>query len=291
MGLFRRNKRNEGRTLEPDAHLSPQTAPAAQDPGAQNIPRRLLSYRIANLQGIGTRQGQEDSFAFVNTVDVSKIREQGMLAVVADGMGGMRDGRLAGETTVNSVRASFTGFDYGESLQNQLCGALQTANDQVYRILGGSGGSTAVVCLFYQGHLYYASVGDSYLFLLHRGQLYRLNRLQTVFHSECADLIRHGSTDPSAPAANPERRALSQFIGMEYLDDIDCFRIPLHLEGEDVVLLCSDGVGDVLSESEIRDCLLLSTPNNTCIGLEKLILSKGRKYQDNYTALVIRCEY
>ena len=291
MGLFSGKKnRPEGVTLSPDTTagriaLTPETLSAAAGP------RRLLSYRVANLQGIGTRQGQEDSFSFANASDVNQIREKGLLAIVADGMGGMKDGKLASETTVDSIRATFDTFDYSADLSQQLCNALRVASDRVYGILKGMGGSTAVVCLFYDGYLYYASAGDSFLYLLHRGQLTRVNRLHTVFHEECASLIARGSFDPSGPSENPEKKALSMFVGIDELSDVDCFRIPLKLEGEDVLLLCSDGVGDVLSEQEIRESLSLSSPRTMCVALEQLIFSKARKYQDNYTALVIKCEY
>ena len=54
-------------------------------------PERLLSYQVANLQGIGTRERQEDSFAFVNALDVTEMRRKGLLAIVADVMGGLNN--------------------------------------------------------------------------------------------------------------------------------------------------------------------------------------------------------
>ena len=57
------------------------------------VRERLLSYQVANLQGRGTRERQEDSFAFANALDVTEILRRGLLAVVADGMGGLKDGR------------------------------------------------------------------------------------------------------------------------------------------------------------------------------------------------------
>ena len=56
--------------------------------------QRQLSYRIANLQGVGARARQEDSFAVANAMDVSQIREQGLFFAVCDVMGGMKDGKL-----------------------------------------------------------------------------------------------------------------------------------------------------------------------------------------------------
>ena len=64
------------------------------------VRERLLSYQVANLQGRGTRERQEDSFAFANALDVTEILRRGLLAVVADGMGGLKDGREVSQACV-----------------------------------------------------------------------------------------------------------------------------------------------------------------------------------------------
>ena len=71
----------------------------------------LLGYRVANLQGVGARTRQEDSFTVANAFDVVKIRDEGLLFAVFDGMGGMKDGKLASETAVSSMRDSFKAMD------------------------------------------------------------------------------------------------------------------------------------------------------------------------------------
>ncbi|MCQ4022115.1 MULTISPECIES: PP2C family serine/threonine-protein phosphatase [unclassified Ruminococcus] len=280
MGFFSRKKRK----IEPVTVLPTEIAQPIQI-------KRLLSYRVSNLQGLGSRQAQEDSFAFANSADVTKIREKGLLAVVADGMGGMKDGKLASETAIQSIRSDFDNFECNKDLPGQLCDTLYNASEKVYSSLEGEGGSTAIVCLFYDEKLYYASVGDSYLILKRNGQIYHLNRKHTVFNRDCADAIRNGDMDPSYLKLNPERNALTQFLGMDELSDIDCFKKPLSLESGDIVLMCSDGVGGVLSEQEISSCLNNPCPEAMCTAIEQNIVAKGRQYQDNYTALIIQCEY
>ncbi|MGN0498274.1 MAG: PP2C family protein-serine/threonine phosphatase [Acutalibacteraceae bacterium] len=280
MGLLSRLKRRK----EPLAVSLPPPAEPVEI-------KRLLSYRAANLQGMGSRQRQEDSFAFANVTDVTKMREKGLLAIVADGMGGMKDGKVASETAIQSIRSDFESFDYSEDLPVQLCNTLYKANEKVYALLDGEGGSTAVICLFYNEKLYFANIGDSYLMLKRNGQIYHLNRKHTVFRRDCAALIRNGKMDPSELRLDPERDALTQFLGMDEIGDIDCFKKPLKLENSDIVMLCSDGVGGVLSEEEINCCLNKSCPEAMCTALEQSVIAKGRQHQDNYTALIIQCEY
>ena len=73
-----------------------------KSPGKNKLP-----YLAANLQGIGARKSQEDSFAFANVFDAEQIEKNGLLFVVADGMGGMRDGKIASDTAVYSIKNDF----------------------------------------------------------------------------------------------------------------------------------------------------------------------------------------
>lgn len=258
--------------------------------GSSDVVRRL-SYRVANLQGIGTRERQEDSFAFSNALDVTGIRKKGLFAVVADGMGGMRDGRLASETAIAGLKKDFDGMDRNEDLAKQLCDSVFAAGDQVRRKLDGEGGSTVVACIFYQEQLYFASVGDSFLYLKRGRQLLRLNCAHNCKNQVYLETIRSGSMDPDRGRNHREKAALTQFLGMDGMDEVDFLRRPLPLQEGDILLLCSDGVGGVLEEQELARCLEEENPKKMCAAIEKGIVQKERSSMDNYTALVIQCGY
>ncbi len=251
---------------------------------------RPISYRVANLQGIGARQRQEDAFAFANVLDVVAIKNKGLLAIVADGMGGMKDGRLASDNAIEVIRSAFENLDYESDIFSQLKDALLSANERVYSLLDGEGGSTAIVCLFYDSHLYFASVGDSYLLLKRGPSLYLLNKLQNVQHEVYAETIRGGGFDPSIARSDPEKAAVTQYLGIDELTDIDGFVRPLRLRDSDVVMLCSDGVAGVLDEETMLRCLENPAPEQMTKELEEQIILRGLPYQDNYTALIIKCE-
>lgn len=252
---------------------------------------RRLSYRVANLQGLGTRERQEDSFAFSNALDVTGIRKRGMLAIVADGMGGMRDGRLASETTIASLKKDFEGMDRNGDLAKQLHDSVFSAGEQVRRALDGEGGSTVVACIFFQERLYFASVGDSFLYLKRGGQLLRLNCAHNCKNQTYLETIRSGSMDPDRGRNHREKAALTQFLGMDGMDEVDFLRRPLPLQEGDVLLVCSDGVGGVLEEQELALCLNEENPKKMCVAIENGIVQKKRSSMDNYTALVIQCRY
>lgn len=293
MGLFPWNRRPKKERPQPERAPGRTVQPLSENAGAEpGETGRLLSYQAANLQGLGTCEDQEDAFAFANALDVTLIREKGFLSVVADGMGGMRGGQLASETVVSSIRQDFGQFDCQSDMASQLRESVLRANEKVFALLSGEGGSTVVACVIYQERLYFASVGDSYLYLKRNGQLFRLNRPQNVLYEAYLQSIRAGTMDPNAADRNCEKAALTRFLGMEALEDIDLLRRPLPLLPGDVLLLCSDGVAGTMTDTQVLDCLARPAPKDMCAALEQLLKQRpADRYQDNYTALVIQCGY
>lgn len=250
-----------------------------------------LSYHGAQLQQIGTRSNQEDSFAFVNISDVTLMRTRGLLAIVADGMGGMKDGKIASEAAISRIRTAFENMDVASDIPAQLREFMVMANDDIFAALAAQGGSTGVICVFYNECLYYASVGDSYLMLKRGDSIYHLNRKQNMFTRVCLQQIREGSMDCTPARTHAEKAALTCFLGMRELRDVDYTLRPIPLMEGDVVLLCSDGVGGVLSEDQLKECLSAQTPEHMCRMMHEGVEAAGKRFQDNYTALVVRCEY
>ncbi|MCI9243059.1 MAG: SpoIIE family protein phosphatase [Lawsonibacter sp.] len=246
-------------------------------------------YRAANLQGLGARTGQEDSFTVAGAFDAAIVQEKGLFFAVCDGMGGMKDGRLASETAIQSLRQSFQAMDRSQDLAPQLERSVFQASAQVEALIGGDGGSTVVTGILYQDRLYYASVGDSFLYLLRGGSLLRLNAEQNLLHQKYLESIRAGNMDPLPLQGLPNGAALTGFLGMPGLDEVDCSVLPLPIDGGDVLLACSDGVGGVLSPEEVAKALQMPTPEEMCASLDAMIASYNRPHQDNYTAIVIQC--
>lgn len=246
-------------------------------------------YRVANLQGLGARTGQEDSFTVAGAFDAAMVQEKGLFFAVCDGMGGMKDGRLASETAIQSLRQSFQAMDRSQDLAPQLKQSVYQASAQVEARIWGEGGSTVVMGILYQDRLYYASVGDSFLYLLREGNLLRLNAEQNLLHQKYLESVQEGSMDPLPLQDLPNGAALTGFLGMPGLDEVDCSVLPLPIDGGDVLLACSDGVGGVLSPEEIAEALQMPTAEEMCASLEARIVSYNRPHQDNYTAIVIKC--
>lgn len=246
-----------------------------------------LRYRIDNLQGIGARTGQEDSFMLINALDERQYDAYGLMFAVCDGMGGMKGGKLASETALNSFRRFFAEMDRKGRIAMQLRKSVFDASYEVENLLKGDGGSTVVIGIILNEQLYFASVGDSYFYLKRDGKLYRLNREQNVCHQRYLENIRDGILSPGNCREDSEAAALTQFLGMCGFSEVDCTMRPMFLRKGDILLACSDGVGGVLDEKEIMGAL--DCPQEACRRLEQRILEHANPNQDNYTAVIINC--
>ena len=248
-------------------------------------------YRFGNMQGIGARENQEDAFAFSDVFDSETVKTRGALAVVADGMGGLQGGKTASETAVSIVRQGFSTLNMEVNIAEQLNAVINRAGREVEKAVNGKGGCTVIAVVIYQNNLYYSSLGDSYLYLKRGEYLVRLNRFHTVMTDALAELIEDGLMNPEEVVIHDNPAALTEFLGKNPQGKIDCFAKPFRLRYGDVLLLCTDGVGGTLNEQQLYKALSEETPYSMCASMEESIVSLRKRYQDNYTALVIQCTY
>ena len=241
----------------------------------QPAPRPVLE--LANLQGIGSREEQQDAFGISR---MARMEEDGLLAVLCDGMGGLAEGgRIAAETAAEMV-AMFPWEDDGAVPE-----WVRQRSGRVYQQFRGHGGTTLVAALLRGRSLSFWCVGDSDLFLLREGTLYELN-VRQEFKNDLVLRALEGAFPVEDAFTDPQAGALSEYIGKE---DVRCdyTYLPFSLQPEDVLLLCSDGVSDTLTLKQIREAMALP-PQDCCDKLEEEILAAGRPNQDNYTAIVMQ---
>ena len=241
----------------------------------QPVPLPVLE--LANLQGIGSREEQQDAFGISR---MARMEEDGLLAVLCDGMGGLAEGgRIAAETAAELV-AMFPWEDDGVVPE-----WVRQRSGRVYQQFRGHGGTTLVAALLRGRSLSFWCVGDSDLFLLREGTLYELN-VRQEFRNDLVLRALEGAFPVEDAFTDPQAGALSEYIGKE---DVKCdyTYLPFPLQPEDVLLLCSDGVSDTLTLKQIREAMALP-PQACCDKLEEEILAAGKPNQDNYTAIILQ---
>lgn len=246
--------------------------------------RRSGEITVEKLHEQGARSGQQDSF-FVSPAEDTA----GLLAVVADGMGGLTDGDKVSQAAVSAMAQ---GFYHAQGNPRQVLLQLAAqANAAVNRLLGEDGafqsGSTLIAGLIRDGAFHYLSIGDSRICLYRQGTLYQLNR-EHVYRNELYVRYVNGEETLEGAAGHPKAAGLTSFLGMGQLRDIDLPAEPVEVRPGDRFILMSDGVYNALSRKELASALDRGA-GKSAQALDQAIREKGYQNQDNYTAVILNC--
>jgi protein phosphatase len=226
------------------------------------------------------------------------IYAQDDLFIVCDGMGGHKAGEVASalavETIAGFIRRSaqdpeFTwpfGYDIRLSHEeNRLATAVKLANLVVHR--KGSSideytgmGTTVVAALVSRrrGQMAYTHVGDSRLYLIRDGATHQLTRDDTWAGQAWSE-------EPDA-AASAMKHVLTKALGAR--EDVDFETAAVPLRDGDIVLLCSDGLTNMLPDARIRDIVLARDPD-VAAGCQDLIAhANAEGGHDNVSVILVR---
>ena len=274
--LFRRSRPAESMPVQPAAEPD---APEETGP---------LAIRVANLQGIGEREEQEDSFAVLNATALAELSSQGLFALVADGMGGMEGGRQASEWAADFFVQLFRERDPKRSVPEWFYQSVHVVSDSVYRQFGGRSGTTLVAVHLLEDRLHWLSVGDSAIYLARDGGVFQLNREHTCLNQLYLQELEQPVIDKARAEQDEDARRLTSFVGIDRLAEVDLNLRPLTLKRGNALLVCSDGISGVLTPPELLEAMTLA-PKEGAELLEHMVLEKGVPGQDNYTGILIAC--
>ncbi len=262
----------------------PDKLPHTETPNAEKDMGKV-PFAIGKVHQMGTRDYQEDSFS-VSPAEM--YAANGLLMVLADGMGGLGGGDKVSQTAVTAMMNRFY-LTQGDGLY-QLLTLLGAANAAVNSMLGlnniGKSGSTLAAVLLKEGKLYYINVGDSRICLFRDGILYRLNRDHN-FRNELALRAVNGEGTLEDAWNHPKASGLTSFLGMGQIKYLDIPGEPVSLKKEDRVILMSDGVYNALTDEELIRCLERPALE-AAEAIHEAVEKKAWSGQDNYTAIVLQ---
>lgn len=241
-----------------------------------------MRIRYDTLQGIGARDSQQDSYG------VEQPSGDLLLAIVADGMGGLVNSGAISQTVADTLLEAYAPNETMPQSQ-QLLLLLRQALLAVQSSLAATAyesGTTLVFCIASTKGLSWVSVGDSRICLWRNGGLIQLNR-DHDFARDLAIMTLNDSYTFEEIAANPRRDALTSYIGKDTPKYVDYNAQPIALQKGDRIILMTDGVYRSLSEQELVK-LLKKPPHKACRKIQKAISKKGFSQQDNYTAIIMQ---
>lgn len=218
--------------------------------------------------------------------DRHMLAAKGALFVVADGMGGRAGGQVASQLAVQHLLQAYY-HDPMRSLEKSLVQAIRVANQQVYRYgqyypAYQGMATTLVAAVIRDQELIVAHVGDSRAYLARAGRFWPLTR----DHSWVAEMVARGALTPAEAANHPYRHVISRSVGPHPDVQVDVRR--MRLFAGDTLVLCTDGLSDLVTPAEIGWAAATLPPHQATHTLVDWANQRGGR--DNISALVVRAE-
>jgi len=197
-----------------------------------------------------------------------------VLLIVADGMGGHVAGEVASRIAINA--AASTDVDPAD----RVAAGNRAIREEVARDPGLDGmGTTMTLLQVEDGVATIAHIGDSRAYLLRDGELTQL----TEDHTVAAEYVAQGQLSPEEAASHPQRHMLLRTLGLTRFVNID--EVTVELESGDRILLCSDGLTEMVKDDAIAKTLLDGTPDEVVWELVEMANNAGGV--DNITVVVV----
>lgn len=233
-----------------------------------------------SLTDVGKRRKENQDYIFTSEKPIGNLPN---LFLVADGMGGHKAGDYASRYTVETI-CEIVERSLEKDPRIVLSQAIDAANEHIRKKsledanMNGMG-TTIVAATYLGGRLQVANVGDSRLYVV--GEAIRQI---TQDHSYVEELVRKGGLDRDSARNHPDKNIITRAVGAGDTVDIDFFSVMLK-PGE-LVLMCTDGLSNMLEDEEIR--MILEGQRDLVEKVESLINeANNRGGKDNISVVII----
>ena len=233
-----------------------------------------------SITDIGMRRSMNQDAMFTSEIPVGNLPN---LFLVADGMGGHNAGEYASSHAVETIVAVA-----GESVETDIAQILDQAIRKANQVLIEKAredvsmrgmGTTIVAAVIAENRLFVANVGDSRLYIVNQ-EMKQITR----DHSLVEEMVRLGGLDKETAREHPDKNIITRAVGAEPKIEIDFFEAVL--EEQDTVLLCSDGLTNMIEDEDIRR--IMKSQRDIAEQAEKLVeTANANGGKDNITVVVI----
>lgn len=237
--------------------------------------------RVSFMTDTGRTRSQNQDAVFATCEPIGCLSN---LFVIADGMGGHNAGDYASRKAIDLMRESIAARGEQEAV-SAIQQGITIANEVIYQeasldVSKAGMGTTMVVATMDGDVLRVANVGDSRLYVLTKGCLQQITR----DHSVIEEMVRKGEVSKEVAQHHPKRNLITRAVGAEEQVRVDFF--DWNLQDVDAVLMCSDGLTNMLEDRRIAEILSLDMTLDKKVAtlVEEANLAGGK---DNITVLVI----
>lgn len=257
---------------------------SARPTTAAPAPSEPIALRVAVVSDVGNVRSQnEDRGRSVHPGDPATLARRGVLVLVADGMGGHEAGDVASTAAADIVAERYYASDARP--RQALADAFTDANTRIHAAAGEPGregmGTTCTALVLRGTEAFWAHVGDSRLYRVRDGRIDRL----TTDHSVVAEMVAEGLLTEDEARNHDARNVITRALGIHAETEVTLGG-PAAVAVDDVYVLMSDGLYDLVSDLEIATALTGSGVHDAAHAL--VDQAKARGGHDNVTVAVVR---
>ncbi|MCI8448722.1 MAG: Stp1/IreP family PP2C-type Ser/Thr phosphatase [Eubacterium sp.] len=233
-----------------------------------------------SITDVGRRREMNQDYIYTSETSVGNLPN---LFIVADGMGGHNAGDFASRYTVEHVVEAVKSSGLTEPV-SLLGEALRQTNSSLMELaekdphLRGTG-TTFVAATIAQGRMSVANIGDSRLYIVNQSIVQ-----VTRDHSLVQEMVRMGEMDQDQARVHPDKNIITRAVGAVRNIEIDFFEV--NLKQKDRILLCSDGLTNMLEDQEIRS--IMCSQRDIVESVQRLVAAANMKGgKDNISVIIV----
>ena len=237
-----------------------------------------------SITDIGKKRKLNQDYVYTSEMPVGNLPN---LFLVADGMGGHKAGDYASRCTIETI------VEYAQNCEDSspvaiLEKAIHFANEVIRNksaedeAMSGMG-TTLVAATITDGMLCVANVGDSRLYVISNREIKQITR----DHSLVEEMVRMGGLKPELARSHPDKNIITRAIGASDELEIDFFNV--RLDADDMILMCSDGLTNMIEDEEIR--MILQGQRDIVEKAESLVnAANNNGGKDNIAVVLIEAD-
>lgn len=234
-----------------------------------------------SLTDIGRKRKVNQDYVYTSEQPIGNLPN---IFIVADGMGGHNAGDYASKVTVETIVEEVASC-FEKNPIMIMAKAIEAANEVIYKKSHENSefegmGTTVVAAVFIGGYLQVANVGDSRLYIINDKEIRQITR----DHSLVEEMVRMGGIPRTEARNHPDKNIITRAVGVNEAVEADFFTVEL-TEG-DTVLMCTDGLTNMLEDEEIR--MTISGGRDIVEKAQELVKTANKNGgRDNISVIII----
>lgn len=271
-----------------------ESAPSVRMPSPEPVHRKVPELHTLMFTDTGNRQYQQDAVYISKSRILAANKRTRVLGIVCDGMGGMADGGKASQTAIQMMVQGFQQIERLPAVDipaffRRGIVAVDQAICQFPKENGKGSGTTMVAVIAEDNKLYWASVGDSRIYIVRGTSMKQVTRDHNYW-MRLQEMVAAGQMTMEEAMGKRQKEALISFLGIGNVSLMDINTEPFEMQPGDTVMLCSDGITKTLSDEQIRkiitdDIVSLEEKARTLV---RAAVTNNTHSQDNTSVAILQ---